>query len=153
LPFIPKFPPGCAHLDLKEVERVLVRHRADINEAAKELGVSRTDLRRLTWHSPKLLEDVLFWCDVYVSRCRDVMIGALHSRSRRRRAWGADKILSSSMAYGHPYGSARGLPPTRRQLGKSIPGRLGLSGRQRLSSSVSARLSLMAIADGSKRAR
>jgi ActR/RegA family two-component response regulator len=61
LPFIPKFPPGCAHLDLKEVERVLVRHWANLSEAAKELGVSRTDLRRLTWHSPKLLEEALLW--------------------------------------------------------------------------------------------
>ena len=60
MPFIPKFPPGCAHLDLKEVERVLVRHRANLSEAAKELGVSRTDLRRLTWHSPKLLEEPCF---------------------------------------------------------------------------------------------
>jgi hypothetical protein len=117
LPFIPKFPPGCSHLDLKEVDRVLVRHRANLSEAAKELGVSRTDLRKLTWHSPKILEEALFWCDVYVNRCRDVMIGALHSRSRRRREWASDKILSSSMAHGHPFASARGSPPARRQLG------------------------------------
>jgi hypothetical protein len=100
LPFIPKFPPGCAHLDLKEVERVLTRHRANISEAAKELGVSRTDLRRLTWHKPKLLEEALLWCGVYVDRCNGLLIQALYGKSRRRREWAADKILSSSMAYG-----------------------------------------------------
>ena len=114
MPFIPKFPPGCAHLDLREVERVLVRHRANISEAAKELGVSQTDLRKLTWHSPKLLEEALLWCDVYVNRCNGLLIEALHSKSRRRREWASDKILSSSMAYGHLFARA---PPARRQLG------------------------------------
>jgi hypothetical protein len=101
LPFIPKFPPGCAHLDLREVERVLVRHRANISEAAKELGVSRTDLRKLTWHKPKLLEEALLWCGVYVSRCDGLLIQALDSKSRRRREWAVDKILSSDMGYGY----------------------------------------------------
>jgi hypothetical protein len=101
LPFIPKFPPGCAHLDLKEVERVLVRHRANISEAAKELGVSRTDLRKLIWHKPKLLEEALLWCGVYVSRCDGLLIQALDSKSRRRREWAVDKILSSSKGYGY----------------------------------------------------
>ena len=116
MPFIPKFPPGCAHLDLKEVERVLVRHRANISEAAKELGVSRTDLRKLTWHSPKILEEALVWCGVYVDRCNGLLLDALHSRSRRKREWASDKILSSGMAYGDPFASA---PPTRarRRLG------------------------------------
>jgi hypothetical protein len=101
LPFIPKFPPGCAHLDLKEVERVLIRHRANINEAAKELGVSRTDLRKLTWHSPKILEEALLWCGVYVSRCDGLLIRALDSKSRRRCEWAVDKLMSSGMGYGH----------------------------------------------------
>jgi hypothetical protein len=99
--FIPKFPPGCSHLDLKEVERVLIRHRANISEAAKELGVSRTDLRKLTWHKPKLLEEALLWCGVYVSRCDGLLIQALDSKSRRRREWAVDKLLSSSMGYGY----------------------------------------------------
>ena len=114
MPFIPKFPPGCAHLDLKEVERVLVRHRANINEAARELGVSRTDLRKLTWHSPKILEEALIWCGVYVNRCNGLLIEALHSKSRRRREWASDKILSSSMAYGCLFARA---PSVRRRLG------------------------------------
>ena len=101
MPFIPKFPPGCAHLDLKEVERVLIRHRANISEAAKELGVSRTDLRRLTWHKPKLLEEALLWCGVYVSRCDGLLIQALDSKSRRKREWAVDKLMLSGMGYGH----------------------------------------------------
>jgi len=127
LPFIPKFPPGCSHLDLKEVERVLVRHRANINEAAKELGVSRTDLRRLTWHNPKLLEEALLWCDVYVSRCHGLLIEALDSKSRRRREWASDKLLSSSLAYGHLFASAL-APAPRARVDVEAPddGRLAL---------------------------
>ena len=45
------------------------------------------------------------------------MIEALHSKSRRRREWASDKILSSTMAYGHAFASAQRAPPPRRQLG------------------------------------
>ena len=106
MPIKPKFPPGCAHLDLKEVERVLTKHRADITAAAKELGVSRTDLRRLTWHDPKLLEEGLFLCWAHVSRCNDVIISAIYSNNRRKREWACDKILSTGMAGNHPFATA-----------------------------------------------
>jgi hypothetical protein len=114
LPFIPKFPPGCAHLDLRDVERVLIRHRANISEAAKELGVSRTDLRRLTWHKPKLLEEALLWCGVYVSRCNGLLIQALDSKSRRRREWAVDKLMSSGLGYG------RLLSPAPREAAPAV---------------------------------
>jgi hypothetical protein len=42
------------------------------------------------------------------------LIEALDSKSRRRREWASDKILSSGMAYGHAFASA---PPARRELG------------------------------------
>ena len=120
MPFIPKFPPGCAHLDLKEVERVLIRHRANISEAAKELGVSRTDLRRLTWHKPKLLEEALLWCGVYVSRCDGLLIRALDSKSRRKREWAVDKLMSSGMGYGYL------LSPAPREAPAVVDAQLGL---------------------------
>jgi hypothetical protein len=152
LPFIPKFPPGCAHLDLKEVERALVRHRANIDEAAKELGVSRTDLRKLTWHSPKILEEALFWCGVYVSRCRGVMIEALTARADA----GASGLRIRFYRAPWRMGMRSPAPSGRRPRGVSwvfILGRLGLSRRRQLSLLASERLRWRAIASGLGRLR
>ena len=63
-----------ADLPLIHVERALTRHRADVCAAAKDLKVSRTDLRRLTWRQPKLLRAGLELCDLYVARCNSLMI-------------------------------------------------------------------------------
>ena len=49
MPYIPKAPASCDHLDLALVERVLTKHYGDITAAAKELGVSGPDLRHLIW--------------------------------------------------------------------------------------------------------
>jgi hypothetical protein len=49
MPFIPKAPASCDHLDLALVERTLTKHFGCIPTAARELGVSGPDLRRLTW--------------------------------------------------------------------------------------------------------
>jgi hypothetical protein len=69
MPFIPKIPETCRRLDPDLVRRTLTKHRLDICAAAKELGVNRTDLRRLTWHDPKLLEEAKWACDLYVINC------------------------------------------------------------------------------------
>jgi hypothetical protein len=80
----------------------LTKHRLDICAAAKELGVNRTDLRRLTWHDPKLLDEAKWACDLYVVNCRSLMIRELFGPNKRKRERAAEQILSSSMAYGHP---------------------------------------------------
>jgi hypothetical protein len=54
---LPRAPAGCADLDLGLVGRTLGKHYGDIPAAARELGVSIPDLRRLTWAKPKLLEE------------------------------------------------------------------------------------------------
>ena len=113
MPFIPKFPEACRHLDLGLVRRTLVKHRANITAAAKELKVSRTDLRRLTWHDPKLLKPALEMCDLFTIRCTGVMIKALYSRNRRRREWGVDKILASPLAAGCPLAPAPKVKSTK----------------------------------------
>ena len=53
------------------------------------------------------------WC-LCQMRCNGLLIEALHSKSRRRREWASDKILSSSMAYGCLFARA---PSARRRLG------------------------------------
>jgi hypothetical protein len=54
---LPRPPASCADLDLAVVERVLAKHYGDITGAARELGVSGPDLKRLTWAKPELLEE------------------------------------------------------------------------------------------------
>jgi hypothetical protein len=110
MPFIPKMPEACRHLDPDLVRRTLTKHRLDICAAAKELGVKQTDLRRLTWHDPKLLDEASEACDLYVIRCRDLMIQALYSPNIRKREWAVGQILSSSLAAGHPMATVSRAP-------------------------------------------
>jgi hypothetical protein len=56
MPFIPKRPAALAHLSDEAAARALSKHFGDVVEAAKELGMDRKDLRRLTWHNPKILD-------------------------------------------------------------------------------------------------
>jgi hypothetical protein len=112
--FNSKFPPGCTRLDLRRVAGVLTKHRADICAAAKELGVSRTDLRRLTWHDPRLLEGAHEAIDLYVIRCQGLMIQELSSPRRRIRERAAEQILGSSLAAGHPLATIQ-MPRSRQK--------------------------------------
>jgi hypothetical protein len=107
MPYIPKVPAACAGLDLALVERTLMKHYGDITGAARELGVSGPDLRRLTWSKPELLERASEECEVFVARAWGVMIKALDSDDVHRRQWAADKILSSWIARDHPLAPAR----------------------------------------------
>ena len=72
MPHIPKVPASCVDLDLALVEQTLAKHRANVAATAKELGVPVSDLRRLTWAKPDLLD-----------RCA----GRNGSRSRTRRRY------------------------------------------------------------------
>ena len=103
----PKPPAACADLDLALVARTLSKHLADIPAAARELGVSTPDLRRLTWARPDLLEAAEIECMGIVSRAMSVLFEALDSDEPRRREWAAEKILSSYLARDHPFAPAR----------------------------------------------
>jgi len=115
MPHKPKFPEACRHLDLAVVSRTLAKHYLDICGAAKELGVSRTDLRKLAWHDPRLLDEAKEACEIYAHRCMGLMIRDLHSGESWRRRRAVEQILSSSMAYGHPLA----LAPAPRPKAKS----------------------------------
>jgi hypothetical protein len=52
----PKVPDSVQHLDHDLVVEVLSRHGVNVTEAAGELGVASTDLRRLLWANPKLTD-------------------------------------------------------------------------------------------------
>jgi hypothetical protein len=115
MPYIPKIPDSCADLCPAKVERMLEKHFGDITAAARELGVSGPDLRRLTWAQPKLLEDALEEHELVVAQAMSVVIKALDSPDPRRREWASDKIMSSYLARNHP------LAPARR--GRSVANR------------------------------
>jgi hypothetical protein len=102
-----KVPDSCRDLDLASVSRVLTRHRGDLTTAARELGVSAPDLRRLTWAKPHLLDDAHEEMELVVLRAQGELIQALFSGDERRQMWAADRILSSWMARDSPLAPGR----------------------------------------------
>jgi hypothetical protein len=107
MPFVPKVPDSCRDLDLAHVSRTLTKHYGYFPSAARELGVSPADLRRLTWAKPKLLDEAHEEMDLTVLRGRGELIRALFSDNPRRRMWGADRMLSSWMARDIPLARAK----------------------------------------------
>jgi hypothetical protein len=103
MPHKPKFPEACRHLDLIVVSSALAKHRLDICGAAKELGVHRTDLRKLTWHDPKLLDEAKEAIEVYAIRCNGLMIDDFYGPEGWRRRRAVEQILAS---HGHPLAPA-----------------------------------------------
>jgi CspA family cold shock protein len=55
----PPVPARCAHLDLAVVQRELTKNHANVSATAKVLGVPVTDLRRMTWSIPPLIDVAL----------------------------------------------------------------------------------------------
>jgi hypothetical protein len=107
MPRATKIPDSCAGLDFQEVQRTLAKHTGDIYKAAKEIGVSGPDLRRLTWARPDLLQDAVAEAELTVAMAEGVLIEMLYSDDPRRRERAADKILSSWIARDHPLSPAR----------------------------------------------
>ena len=88
MPYIPKRPASLAHLTDERAARALSLHFGDVTKAAKELGVDRKDLTRLTWHNPAILDAAHERMSLFIFIKRDEIISGLHSRrgSVRRRA-------------------------------------------------------------------
>jgi hypothetical protein len=107
MPHTPKVPASCVDLDLVLVEQTLTKHKANIAAAARELGVPVSDLRRLTWAKPDLLQTALDEMAVVVARAEGVLIEMLDSPDVQRRERAAEKILSSYAARNHPLAPAR----------------------------------------------
>ena len=100
MPFIPARPASLAHLTDEAVTRVLSKCFGDVVRAAKELGVDRKDLRKLTWHNPAILDASHERMSLFVFVRRDEIIAGLHSRraSERRRA--VDRIAANPGLFG-----------------------------------------------------
>ena len=102
----PKMPESCKYLDLVDVERVLVKHHINVAAAAKELGVSSTDLRRMTWSVPRLIEAALEENERLVDEAQDRLQQALYGDNLQRSLAAATFILSH-----HRAARARGWGP------------------------------------------
>jgi hypothetical protein len=88
VPWVPLRPPALAHLSDEAASIVLAKHFGDVVKAARELGVDRTDLRKLTWHNPRILKAAHERMDLFRIGVRSKILEAVYSRSAKRRRWG-----------------------------------------------------------------
>src|SRR4249920_3608583 len=101
MPYIPKRPASLAHLSDEAAARALSRCFGDIVEAARELGVDRKDLRRLTWSNPAILDAAHERMSLFIFVRRDEIMSGLRSKrgSVRRRA--VDRMVANPALFGH----------------------------------------------------
>jgi hypothetical protein len=107
VPPVPKRPSALAHLSDEAAARALARHFGDFVKAAKDLEVGRSDLRKLSWHNPRVLHAAHERIGLFHDRVRAKAIAALHSGNGRRQRWGAEVLLDSFEARGSPFCDAR----------------------------------------------
>jgi hypothetical protein len=105
--FAVQVPESCRDLSPGFVARVLAEHWAFLPGAARELGVSSSDLRRLTLARPWLLARAHEEMGVIVARAEGELIRALDDEDPRRREWAAGAILGSWAARDSLFAPAR----------------------------------------------
>jgi hypothetical protein len=132
-----KRPAALAHISDETAARALSRHFGDVTKAAKELGVDRKDLTRLTWHNPAILDAAHERMSLFIFLQRDEIISGINSRvaSVRRRA--VDRLFANPELFGdlqHPL-----LPAARPRRGPSAEARARLA-RERLERQAAAEL-------------
>ena len=106
MPFVPQRPPALKHLSSEAASAVLAKHFGDIAKAAKELNISRTDLRKLTWHNPRILNAAHERMDLFRIGVRSKILEAVWSCSAKRRRWGFDAMFDSYEFRDHLFASA-----------------------------------------------
>jgi hypothetical protein len=84
MPHVPKRPPALAHVSDEAASIVLARRFGDFVAAARDLGVDRKALRRLTWHNPRILNAAHERMDLFHSLVKSKIIAALYSGSDGR---------------------------------------------------------------------
>jgi hypothetical protein len=125
VPHVPWRPPALEYLSDEAASIVLARHFGDVVKAAKELNVDRKDLRRLTWHNPRILNASHERIGLFRLGVRSKIMAAIYSRSAARRRWGIDAMFDSYEFRDSPFASARWAAPARRE-------RAATAGRPRL---------------------
>jgi hypothetical protein len=85
MPFVLKRPPALNHLSDEAASIVLAKHFGDVVKAAKELGVDRKDLRRLTWHNPRILNAAHERMELFRIGVKSKILEAVYSPHAKRR--------------------------------------------------------------------
>jgi hypothetical protein len=101
----PPRPSSLAHLSDDEAARSLSRHFGDIVAAARDLGVDRTDLRRLTWSNPMILDAAHDRVDLFLGQVWDEAARSLNHRSARVRERAVDRLCAHPRMLGSPFAS------------------------------------------------
>ena len=88
MPMFSRRPASLAHISDEAAAKALSRHFGDMVPAAKDLGISAPELRRLTWANPAILDAAHERMSLFVFCRKDEIMRGLHSRraSDRRRA-------------------------------------------------------------------
>ena len=95
MPFVHPRPPALKHLGSAAASAMLAKHFGDIAKAAKELNVNRTDLRKLTWHNPNILNAAHERMALFRMGVRSKITGAIYSGRAKKRQWGFDALFDS----------------------------------------------------------
>jgi hypothetical protein len=93
---------SCAHLDVREIERELIKARGNVTAAAKVLGVPSADLRKLVWANTALVDAVFEAVEATLDEAQAIVFEALRSDDKAHRLAGAKAILRT------PAGKRRG---------------------------------------------
>jgi hypothetical protein len=102
-------PATVAGLDLVVVAAALERHACNITDAAQELRVPASDLRRLMWANPQLQDQAFEVVESRLDTAEKNIAEALHSDDSRRR-----KRLPDPLRLGANGGDRPQLCPRRR---------------------------------------
>src|SRR6516165_4623594 len=81
----PGVPITVANLDLAVVGEALSRHACNVTDAARDLGVPASDLRRLLWANPKLQDEAFEVVEARLDTAEKNIAEALKSEDSRRR--------------------------------------------------------------------
>ena len=80
-----RIPESVAHLDVEIVAAALIRHDANVRNAARALGVPSGDLRKLVLVDQRLADAALEAVELRLDDCEANLHQALHSDDPRRR--------------------------------------------------------------------
>lgn len=106
MPMFSKRPAALAHLSDEAAACALSKHFGNIVEAARDLGVDRRDLRRLTWSNPAILDASHERQALFIDHMWSEAVAGLDSRSARVRMRAVDRIFAHPRTIGHPFASS-----------------------------------------------
>jgi hypothetical protein len=126
-------PAALAHLSDEAAARALSKHFGDIKKAAIELGVARTDLSRLTWSNPAILDAAHERMSLFVLVRRDEIISGLYSKRGSVRRHAIDRMAANPGLFGDLFaGGLSLLSPAAHARGRRSGSSLSEEARGRL---------------------